>query len=433
MSVSQPIRAADFIGDLGVNVTVEGPKTASTIVQDMAYLGLSRVRSAAVNPADPSSQVAAYGTLAAAGLKFDFFTRLPVAGVLGSINALVSAHAGSVTAIEGPNEVNVFPMTYGGLTGNAAALAYQAALYKGVKSDPLLASTPVINFCSDPYASGPSDASNAQPYPQDGKQPSAQLTYAYDKRLAQAPGKPVYFTEAGYATLTQPGQAEGVDEATQAKLDLNLVMDAAELGVASTYLYDLIDNAADPAGTHPVDHFGLFTTTGAAKPSAVAIHNLTTILADTGASATSFTPTPLHDIINGLPTDGSSLVIEKSSGVYDIVVWAEPQIWNAATATEIAAAPTAVTINLGAQFKQVQVFDPLLSTAPVSVASNTSTVTISVVDHPLIVQVSNFAAAMAATSATSATAVHAVSHSAAVAAPVIHTAVPSLSTWHAQG
>jgi hypothetical protein len=170
----------------------------------------------------------------------------------------------------------------------------------------------------------------------------------------------------------------------------------------------------------------------------VAIHNLTTILADTGASATKFTPTPLHDIISGLPTDGSSLVIEKSSGVYDIVVWAEPQIWNAATATEVAAAPTAVTINLGAQFKQVQVFDPLLSASAISSTSNTSTVTIDVVDHPLIVQVSNFAAAMAATGAASATAATAVSHSAVAApaihvvAPVIHTAFHALSTLYAQ-
>jgi len=402
MSLPQPTRAADFIGVLGVNITLQGAYSATTAIADMAYLGLGRVRTGAVNPGDTPTQVAAYGALAAAGLKFDLYTRRPVAGVLSSVDALVRAHPGSVVSIEGPDEVNNFPMTYGNLTGNAAAVAYQRALYSGVKSDPLLASVPVLNFTSDPYTPGAADASNAHPYPKDGKQPFMALEQAYDQRLGSTPGKPVYFTEAGYATLTQPGQALGVDDKTQAKLILNMVMDAAKLGVAATYLYDLVDDAPDPTGAHPADHYGLFTTAGVAKPSAVALHDLTSILADTGAAATTFTPTPLRDTISGLPASGSSLVIEKSSGVYDIVVWAEPQIWNAATATPIAAPGNAVTINLGARFKQVQVFDPLLSTAAVRTASNTNSVTINVVDHPLIVQVSNFAAAMAAAGATSA-------------------------------
>ena len=405
MNLPQPTRAGDFIDALGVNITVQGASGATATIADMAYLGLSRVRTGAINPADTPGQVAAYGALAAAGLKFDLYTRRPVPGVLSSIDALVRAHPGSVVSIEGPNEVNNFPITYGSLTGNAAAVAYQRALYGGVKSDPLLASLPVINFTNDPYTPGAADASNAHPYPKDGKQPFTVLAQAYGQRLGSTPGKPVYFTEAGYATLTQPGQTLGVDDKTQAKLILNMVMDATKLGVAATYLYDLVDDAPDPSGANPADHYGLFTTAGVAKPSAMALHDLTSILADTGATANTFTPTPLHDTISGLPADGSSLVIEKSSGVYDIVVWAEPQIWNAATATPIAAPGNPVTINLGARFRQVQVFDPLVSTAPVSTASNTNSVTINVVDHPLIVQVSNFAAAMAAAGSTSASVV----------------------------
>jgi hypothetical protein len=395
MTLSQPARAADFIGALGVNVHLQGTASAKTIITDMAYLGLSQVRTGAINPSDKAGQVAAYGDLAAAGLKFDLYTRRPVAGVLDSIDALARAHPGSVVAIEGPNEVNNFPLTYGKLTGNAAAVAYQQALYQGVKHDPLLASVPVLDFTGG-SGSGAADASNAHPYPQNGNQPFVPLERVYNRRLAVAPGKPVYLTEAGYATLPQPGQTLGVDDQTQAKLTLNMVMDAAKLGVAATYLYDLVDDHADPTGAHVADHFGLFTTAGVAKPAAVAIHDLTAILADDGASATTFTPTPLHDTLSGLPAGGSSLVIEKSSGVYDIVVWAEPKIWNSVTGKPVAAPATSVTIDLGAQFDQVQVFDPLQSAAALSTASHTQTVTISVVDHPLIVQVSNFAAAMAA-------------------------------------
>jgi hypothetical protein len=411
MVSSTPERAADFIGSLGVNISVKGVNGAHAIIGDMAYLGLQNVRSVAVNPQDTAARLAAFDTLAASGLKFDFFAERAIAGTLASIDALIRAHPGSVTAIEGPNEVNNFPVTFGGLTGTAAALAYQRALYAAVESDPLLARVPVINFTDNPYTPGPADASNAHPYPLNGAEPLAALTNAYNQRLSSTPGKPVYFTETGYATLPQPGQSEGVDSLTQAKLTLNLIMDAAKLGVASTYLYDLIDDAADPTNSHPVDHFGLFTTSGVAKPSALAIHDLTTILADSGASAKTFTPTLLHDTIAGLPANGASLVIEKSSGVYDIVVWAEPQIWNAATGRPIAAASQYVTINLGARYQQVQVFDPLVSANAISTASNTQSVTLNVADHPLIVQVSNFAAAMAAVGAPSASLVHTTSPS----------------------
>jgi hypothetical protein len=216
------------------------------------------------------------------------------------------------------------------------------------------------------------------------------------------PGKPVYFTEAGYPTLPAPGQPEGVDDLTQAKLTLNLIMDAASLGIAATYLYDLADDGPDPTGAKLTDHFGLFAFDGTAKPSAVAIHNLAGILADGGATATTFTPTPLDDSLIGLPSDGASLVIQKSSGVYDIVLWAEPAIWNAAAGKPIAAPTESVTIDLGARFDRVQVFDPLASANPIQTASNTTAVTISLVDHPLIVQVSNFAAAMATVPASAA-------------------------------
>jgi hypothetical protein len=102
-----------------------------------------------------------------------------------------------------------------------------------------------------------------------------------------------------------------------------------------------------------------------------------------------------------------SRVIEKSSGVYDIVIWAEPQIWDPVVGAPIAAPAVSVTVGLGARFQQVQVFDPLLSASPISTASNTDTVTISLVDHPLIVQVSNFASAMATVQAPSAAVVRA--------------------------
>jgi hypothetical protein len=396
VTAAPPERAADFIASLGVNVHVsQGATSAKTVIADMAYLGLTHVRDHGLNGSSSKAVTNAFDGMAAAGLKLDWLESATPGATVYRIKAFLRAYPGSVIAVEGPNEVNNFPFTFRGLTGTAAAVAYQSVLYRLVHAATFPAAIPVLNFTDNPITAGLSDAANGHPYPKNGIQPSGPISSAYNALKAVTPSEPVYFTEAGYPTLPQPG-GEGVDSLTQAKLTLNLIMDAANLGVVATYLYDLVDDGPDPTNSLVGDHFGLFTLAGAAKPAAVAIHNLTAILADGGASATTFTPTPLNDTFVGLPGNGGSRVIEKSSGVYDIVVWAEPSIWNSGAATPISASPISVKVKLGQLCQQVQVFDPMVSTSPISVATNTDNVTISLVDHPLIVQVSTLAAAMAA-------------------------------------
>ena len=401
-AASQPTieRAADFIGGLGVNTHLGNKgQTAANIIADMAYLGLDNIRQQAIGPKTPASAVAAYGQMAAAGLKFDWLTGADLGATLSDLKSFLKARPGSVAAVEGPNEVNNFAFSYNGHTGTTAAVAYQASLYAAVKGDPLTRSIPVLNFTDSPRTAGAADAANAHPYPKQGKQPLDALTTALTAYQRLMPGKPIYFTEAGYFSLPGKFGWEGVDETTQAKLDLNLIMDAEKLGSQGTYLYDLIDDGADPSGTIGADHFGLFTLSGQAKPAATAIHNLTSILADGGAGAASFTPTPLDYSISGLPANGSSLALEKSDGTYDIIVWAEPQIWDPSSHKEVAAPGQSVTVELGSSFAQVSVFDPLASASAIQTSVNASAATINLSDHPLIVQVSNFAQAMAGAAA----------------------------------
>ncbi len=394
MSSSTPVSAAAFLSALGVNIHL-GQKgyRPQTVIADMAYLGLTAVREASIGPKTSKGELANLALLANAGLTFDFYARSAVAPTIGLIDSFLAAHPGSVAAIEGPNEVNNFPLNYHHKTGTAAAVAYQSDLYQAVKADPLLAAIPVLNFTDYPDAAGAADGASAHPYPKGGAQPLAALTAAVAQLQAVMPGQPVYFTEAGYFSLPGVFGWEGVDAVTQAKLDLNLVMDASRLGVTATYLYDLVDDGPDPGGTVGADHFGLFTFDGAPKPAAVAIHNLTAILG--GAKAAPFTPTALDFTLAGLPPSGSSLVVEASPGVYDVVVWAEPDIWDAASHTPIAAPPTSVTLTLGSATARLSVFDPLASADPLSTSADASSVTIAVTDHPVIIQVSSLVAAMA--------------------------------------
>nr|WP_245517083.1 calcium-binding protein [Rhizobium leguminosarum] len=282
------------------------------------------------------------------------------AAVAQRLHAFVQSHPGSVVGIEGPNEVNNWPVSYDGLSGQAAAVAYQKDLSAAVNADPLLKNIPVLGFTGYTVASA-SDYTTIHTYAKDGDQPFSWLSRESGVQRAADPGKPLAITETGYHTsLTADtnGGWEGVSEATQAKLLLNTLMDGAALGSKKTFIYELLDAYSDPQGTNQERHFGLFHLDYSAKPAATAIHNLTAILEDDGATKASFSAGTLNYSIDGLPSSARSLLTEKSDGSYQIIVWNEPDIWNQTSDTAIQAATTAVKVNLGASFGSVKVFDP---------------------------------------------------------------------------
>jgi hypothetical protein len=397
-------RARDFVGTLGVNTHLEYTDglyvNYQQVITDLNYLGINQVRDGTPNPSggipyqDYETSIAA---ATAAGIKFDFITGPgeALSTTMSQIDAIAKAHPGSVLAVEGPNEINNFPVSYNGMSGDPAAQAYQKALYAAVKSDPNLTGTSVYYYTGygmvDPTPLNPAttpgyaDYDNQHPYPQNGVPPSQAISRSIDLSNENPPTGPAVYTEAGYSTT---GIFNGPNADVQAKYTLDMLFDDAAAGISKTYLYQLLDAYA-PGSPQGDDGFGLFDYTGAAKPAATAIHNLTTILSDAGSNATSFTPGTLGYSVSGLPSTGSSYLMEKSSGAFDIVVWNEPQIWNSSTKTEITASSTPVTVNLGQTFGTVQVFDPMQGTSPVQTLSNASSAQVALTDHPLIIQASS--------------------------------------------
>jgi hypothetical protein len=165
-------------------------------------------------------------------------------------------------------------------------------------------------------------------------------------------------------------------------------MDAAQLGAKQTFIYQLLDAYPDPSGANQEDHFGLFRLDNSPKPAAVAIHNLTTILGDSGANANTFSSGALNYSISGLPSTGHNYLTEKSDGSFQIMVWNEPDVWDQLNDRAIAISATNVTVNLGQTFTTVEIFDPLQGSTPVQALHNVSTVDLGLTDHPLIIQVS---------------------------------------------
>ncbi|MBM0204187.1 choice-of-anchor C family protein [Micromonospora sp. STR1s_5] len=302
--------------------------------------------------------------------------------------ALEQTHKGGVVAIEGPNEVNNYPISFGGLSGQAGAIAYQNALYSAVKAHPVLGDVQVYNLTSYPTLVGRADAFNLHLYAPDGEQPEATIMTGLRDAASAMPGAPTVITETGYYTLPTGGIWGGVDEATQAKLTLNLMLDAVRLGVEETYLYQLLDAYPDPGGTDMERHFGLFDIDNKPKAAAQAIHNLTAVLRDSAVNAAAF---PLHDLaysIAGLPLRARTLVVEKSTGERVLLIWNEPDIWdeNSDRATPDTATP--ITLDLGAIFSRVQVFDPLVGPLAFKAANDVRTLELSLGDHPLAVVLS---------------------------------------------
>jgi Ca2+-binding RTX toxin-like protein len=402
MATQKAVRAADFLNSLGVSTHIDMTNSQyrdiASDLSKLSYLGVTHVRDYAPNPNSDILGQQHLGQAADAGIKFTFTAKGGTAptSVVSRIHDFVAKHPGSVVAIEGPNEVNNFSFSYGGKTGTPAGQAYQKALYNAVKADGLLKAIPVLGFTDYPFAASQSNWNNTHPYPKNGIQPYQTILSDKSQQSAVDPGKPFAITEGGYHTsllADTHGGWEGVSEAVQAKLSLNFYMDAALLGSKLTHQYQLLDAWKDGKGGGDQEaHFGFFRLDGSAKPSATAIHNLTTLLKDSGSTAKSFAAGSLDVTTSGLPSSGHTYVMEKSNGSYQIVAWAEPDIWNQGTDKAIAAKTSTVTFKLGHSYDTIQVFDPIKGTSAQQTVHGASSISVGISDHPLVIQVSGASA-----------------------------------------
>ena len=135
-------------------------------------------------------------------------------------------------------------------------------------------------------------------------------------------------------------------------------------GDVKTYFYALFD---DQSGD-----FGLMNPDGSPKPAGEALHNLTTLLGDTGGS---FSPGSLDYTLDNTAVGDNSLLMEKSYGTYWLALWNELN------------GDHTVTLNLANAAGEVDVFDPLTGTSAVQTVSDTDSVQIDVPDHPVLVEI----------------------------------------------
>lgn len=383
------ILAGTFIGSLGINTHIDfngyGNNDPAVVAATIKYLGVHNVRDSPQNPTDLQTwpQIAQM-----AGVKFDAYLPEGSPAAMKNTYGLIPqlAATGILNFIEGGNEEDD---AYAIAQGNSIAYtaAYQQQVYQLGHSLHL----PVINMSFgagwtaennwqgdydkvgdlSPYA----DYANAHTYPgANSGQPTWDIVMLNRNANIAAVGRPVITTELGWDAGIYT-----MSDASIAKYVVSGLLDCARNGDAYTYIYGLFD---DMAG-----QFGMMNSDGTPKPAGLALHNLTTLLADPVTPPFNATGSLKFDMA-GTTGDEYTLLFQKSDGAYWLAIWDEMD------------ASHAVTVTLDAQANQVQLFDPLIGTNALQSVSNTATISFTLGDHPLFVRVMPALALAAASSAT---------------------------------
>ena len=158
-------------------------------------------------------------------------------------------------------------------------------------------------------------------------------------------------------------------ERTQGTVLVNTYLAQFKRGWRYTFIYQLRDGEGGNGNQ------GLFNANSTPKLAATYIHNLTTILSDKipAASLGSLS----YSIVDE-PATVHDLLIQKSRGTFELVVW-----------DENVRGSDNVRINLGRTYSSVNIYDVTAGTSPIQTIANVDSVSLNLNDHALIIEINN--------------------------------------------
>ena len=438
-SGTQSTRVADFKNIWGVSGHILNYGANASTVSDAQYIGITKWRDG-FNIYGTSGMTTVQA-LVNAGLKYIGIPWMDngQVGTAITVNYNITNARGFVSTlgitaiygVDGLNEPNNFPIIYNGVsTGPAGAPTtyvpaanFMRDYYAAVKADANLKNVPVYSISlngAEPDNAGvqwltiptpaPSgvlsaagtqfaDYANLHVYPvyndggasqfvdttgdrfQEGVTGNFVTTYARGfagYTQAQAALQPAVITEGGLSTNAVCAGCNTVDRPTQAKNLLSGLLNAWKEGFKLFAIYTFYEQGTGE---------GVYDGPATPKPSATALHNLSTIINDAGSGAATFNPGALNLTISGLPSTGTSLLLQKSTGQYELIIWNNVVNWNHAAGTPITVSPVNVTATLAAAATTINTYDPMIGTSPLSTASNATSATASLSDHPMIIEI----------------------------------------------
>jgi len=411
------VYANDFLNSIGVcsSITGRGETLAGTI-NALKYTGIRFIRCGLEDRISAKDMIELHnqtGAKIAYGL---LSGGTDVARLLNEARQLASA--GALLALEGNNEPNNWGITYQGEAGGRnlswlPVARLQRDLYEAVKSDPVLRDYPVWSIsesgaqtdnvglqfltipkgtcCLMPDGTMYADFANCHNYI---THPSWRGLHDNQTWLSASPGSdcPVdglygnhgstwrnHFT--GYSEtrlLTLPRVTtetcypvgEDVTEEIQSRLFMNLYLSQFKRGWSHTAIYLLRTRSNETAH----ERYAIYKIDYTPKQAAHYLHNLATIL-DDNVSASS--PGQVNYSIPGQPATVHDLLLKKSDGKFELVVWSE----------RFTGGSDNVTINLDTTYTAVKVYDPTIGTSPTQTLTDVSSVTLTLSDHPVIIEI----------------------------------------------
>ena len=419
---STAIAATDFLAGVGINSTFPDrgqplPKT----IEMIKYAGFRWVRGGIEGlSVDGPTTIQTYLDLnKKTGVKFSW--GLVSGGVdlkklIESAKKLAAADV--LLAFEGNNEPNNWGVNYQGEAGGGRAPSWRAVaklqsdLYKAIKSDPILKKYPVwsiseggaesdnvgLQFLTIPHGAETlfpegtrfADCANVHNYiyhpgsPNiddnktwnaadptsacrvDGLYGNYGTTWAKHFRgysEAELQTLPRVTTETG-CTIDGP-----ITEEIQALNLMSMYLDQFKRGWNHTSVY-LLRDRTDEGGNQS---FGFFKRDYTPRKAAVYLHNLTTILDDKGKLSR---PGRLNYSLSERPATVHEMLLQKSDGVFDLVVW-----------DERVKGVDELSVRLGDTYPQVKVYDPTIGTEPVRTIAAVDSIKLTLSNHPLIIAI----------------------------------------------
>jgi hypothetical protein len=397
-----------FLDSLGVNTHVSQGYNYQNYIPALQFLGIRNIRDSISNVANLIALHQATGAVV------DISDAGDLPGLLSAGRSLAAANA--LLSFEGPNEPNNFPITYdgqvGGGTGTWVPVAeFQRDIYTGVSEDPVLRTYPVfavseggaeennvgMQWLTIPVKSGTempvgtqyADYANTHNYVSGncGTLVDNQAWFAEEPRLnscwdgtygeyhrtwrgqftgpkaADLTSVPRVTTETGWDSVSNIG-----GEAEQGVILLNTYLDGFAEGWSYTFIYELGDGEGGGGNQ------GLFRTDWSAKPSATYIHNLTTILADTGKR---FTPGAMAYSVPDEPDTVHDMLMQKSTGVFELAIWGE-QVNGSNN----------VTLKFGGgPVSSVNIYDVTVGASPIQTLKNVKIVPLTLSNHAMVVEI----------------------------------------------
>ncbi len=411
------VGVGEFLASLGAcsAISRRGEKLANT-VEAAKYLGLRWFRVGYESNIPVADLIELHKQT---GVRFSYGLMsggTDIARLLTGARELAAADA--LIALEGNNEPNNWGVTYQGEAGGRdrswlPVAKLQRDLYAAVKADPVLAKYPVWSLsengaqtdnvglqfltipegaaCLMPDGTRYADAANCHNYMTHPAWPGLhdnQTWIAADPTSAckvdglygnygrtwrrHYPG----YSESELLTLPRVTTETGVTlggpftEQVQASLYLTVFLAQFKRGWSHTCIY-LLRDRTDEAGNQT---FGFYRPDYTPRLAATCLHNLTTILADRGAARPSGT---FNYSIPNQPATVHDLLLQKSDGTFELVVWGE----------RFTGGSDDVTINLGAICTAVAVYDPTVGTAPMQTLTDAGSVSLTLSDHPMVVEI----------------------------------------------